>query len=149
MTYSSLNCLVVRNRGIVIRVLERSAEPGETVRPAGDVRLPIEAKRTAQLQMGCRSPIVFNIEAHIICGEGLMKCVRERLRIVGGSALKEVRKGSRSSSSGIGTVEENIQIVAQEVYTRFQCVLALGDGEIIHKLILRDMTADGVGLVLP
>ena len=75
-------------------------------------------------------------------GEGLVER-RRRSR-----AVVEVCQGSRDGAGSLVAELEYIEIIAEEVDAGLQCVLAKGHGEVIDKLVLRNVAAHRVGLVL-
>src|ERR1700678_2331878 len=98
--------------------------------------------------MGCHSPIVFRIEAQIVGRERLVQGVGERLSVVGYIAREEIGKRCRRGSSCIAPIEKYVEVITQEISPELEGVLAEGNREIVHELVLRNVPAYRMSLAL-
>jgi hypothetical protein len=131
--------------------LERSSETGEAIRIAECIRLAVEAESQSEFEIAGDGPIIFTVEAQIICRKATVQRLRVRYveRRGWSLAVVEVVEIRGNGSGGLGSVLVDVEIVVQKVDAGLQGVLAKDLGEVIYELVLGDVAASGVCLILP
>src|ERR1700722_8676836 len=134
MRHAGLDCGVVRDGWIVVGGFEWSSQTGEAIGIALRVRLAVEAESQREFEIARDGPIIFPVEAKIVCGKATVQGLRvgDVERRGGPLAVVEVVEIGGDGSGCLVSVLVDVEIVVEKVDAGLQGVLAIDLGKVIY-----------------